>query len=153
MRSILRTFASAAVLTALVLGIGASTVVAGSTLASAMSSAGYEFTDEWCSDDRGTRECTYVNAMLVVTSGPDGREKSQVTLRQTRTSHAADGTQIGPGRTSSFSRTGFTDGGRDLSLSVNLTDGVGDRSDCGSTYLVRVVGYELLVERRPAPRC
>lgn len=153
MRSLFRTLASATMLTALVFGAAASTVAAGSTLASAVSSAGYELTEEWCVEQGPVRDCTVVNATLIVTSAPDGRETVRVTLRETMSSEAPDGSPVGAPRTSSFSRTMFTDGSRDPSFSVSLAHAVDDGGACVWTYIVTVVEYELFVERLAAPDC
>ena len=147
MRSRSRTIVAAVVLTALSFGVGASTLAAGSTLASAMSSTGSEFTEEWCVGDGPTRDCALVNAVVTVTSAPDGGQMARLTFRQTVTAHGSDGQPSGASRTSSFSRTVYAEGGRNPSFSVSLNHGAGDAEACLWTYTVTVVEYDLLIEK------
>jgi hypothetical protein len=153
MRSLSRTIVSAVVLTALSFGIGASTLAAESTLASAISSTGSEFTEEWCVGDGPARDCALVNAVVTVTSAPDGGQTARLTFRQTVTAHGSDGQPSGASRTSSFSRTVHAEGGRNPSFSVSLSHGAGDSGTCLSTYTVTVVKYDLLIEKLAGSGC
>ena len=157
MQSLIRGLAATALVVAFGIGIGAgpgvSSVAAASPLASAMSSAGFDFDDEWCVDHGTTYDCAVVNAVLIVTSTPDGRDIARITYRQVVTSFAADGTKIGHARDMSMDRTFFAGGGQGATFSVSHTRAVGELGSCVSTILFRIVDGELLVDRYAGAGC
>lgn len=157
MRTLIRGLAATALVVALGLGIGAgpwvSSVSAASPLASAMSSAGFDVDDEWCVDHGTTYDCTVVQAILIVTSGPDGRDIAHLTYRQVVTSFGADGAQIGHPRAMSMDRTVFVGGGQDVTFSVSHTRTASEVDSCVSTSLFKIVAGDLVVDRYAGPGC
>src|SRR5688572_12123976 len=137
MRSLLRTLIASTAVAALLLGAGAASVLASSPTGASASVQRYDFDDAWCFDYGDTYDCTVVDATLMVTIAPDGRELARIHHRQVVKSFAADGTQIGSSRTASLDRTVFADGGQDSTFSVSHTRAVGDGWTCVSTYLVK----------------
>jgi hypothetical protein len=133
MRTFVRTLAATAVLTALVLGSAVSTVLAASPTGDSATVQRYDFDDAWCFDYGTSYDCSVVDAFLTVTITPDGRET---------------GTQ-----TVSFDKTVFADGGQDRTFSVSHTRAVGDFGTCVSTYVLKIVDYELQFERYAGPGC
>lgn len=153
MRSLVRSLFASAAIAALVIGAGASTVLAAGPAGTSASVQRYDFDDAWCFDYGDTYDCTVVDATLLVTATPDGREHGRIHFRQSVESFAADGTQIGSSRTVAFDRTVFADGGQDSTFSVSHTRAVGDGWTCVSTYLLKIVDYELQLERTNGPLC
>ena len=153
MRTLVRTLAATAVLTALVLGTAVSTVLAASPTANAATVDRYEFDDAWCFDYGTSYDCTVVDGTLAVTSTPDGRDIARINVRTLVKSFDPSGVQIGSSRTVSFDKTVFADGGQDSTFSVSHTRAVGDFGTCVSTYLFKIVDYELRFERFSGPGC
>ena len=153
MRTLIRTLAATAVLTVLVLGTTVSTVLAASPTADPATVERYEFDDAWCFDHGPWYDCSVVDATLAVTSTPDGRELARINFRMTVDSFDPSGVQIGSSRTVSFDRTVFADGGQDSTFSVSHTRAVGQFGTCVSTYLFKIVDYELQFERFTGPGC
>ncbi len=152
MRTILRTLATSAAVAVLLLGTAA-TALAGSPTGNGATVERYDFDSEWCFDQGPWVDCTVVDAALFVTSTPDGRDIARITFRQVVTSYDPSGAEIGSSRTVSFDRTVFSDGGQDSTFSVSHTRAVGDFGTCVSTYLFKVVDYELEIDRYTGPGC
>ena len=153
MRTLVRTLAATALLTALVLGTAVSTVLAASPTANSATVERYEFDDAWCFDYGTSYDCSVVDGTLAVTSTPDGRDIARINFRMLVTSFDPSGVQIGSSRTVSFDKTVFADGGQDSTFSVSHTRAVGDFGTCVSTYLLKIVDYELQFERFSGPGC
>lgn len=153
MRTLIRTLAATAVLTALVLGTTVSTVLAGSPSANTATVDRYDYDEAWCFDYGTSYDCSVVNATLAVTTTPDGRDIARINFRIVVKSFDPSGVQIGSSRTVSFDRTVFADGGQDESFSVSHTRTVGDFGTCVSTYLFKIVDYELQFEQFVGPGC
>jgi hypothetical protein len=83
----------------------------------------------------------------VVTLGP------RINFRTTVQSFDPSGVQIGSSRTVAFDKTVFADGGQDKTFSVTHTRAVGDFGTCVSTYLFKIVDYELQFEKDTGPGC
>lgn len=153
MRTLFRTIAAIAVLTALVLGSAASTVLAASPSGTSATVDRYEYDDAWCFDQGPWTDCSVVNGTLAVTTTPDGRDIARINFRMLVRSYDPSGVQIGTTRTVSFDRTVFADGGQDETFSVTHTRAVGDFGTCVSTYLFKIVDYELQLDRFTGPGC
>jgi hypothetical protein len=153
MRTFLRTLAATAVLTALVLGTAVSTVLAASPTGNSANVERYDFDQEWCFDYGTSYDCSVVDAFLTVTVTPDGRETGRIHFRMVVNSFDPSGVQIGSSRTVSFDTTVFADGGQDKTFSVSHTRAVGDFGSCVSTYLLKIVDYELQFEQYAGPGC
>jgi hypothetical protein len=152
MRTLIRTLAASAVLMALVLGTAVSTVLAASPSASA-SVERYDYDEAWCFDYGTSYDCSVVDATLAVTITPDGRDIARINFRMVVTSFDPSGVQIGSSRTVSFDKTVFADGGQDETFSVSHTRAVGDFGTCLSTYLFKIVDYDLQFEQYAGPGC
>jgi hypothetical protein len=153
MRTLIRTLAATAVLTALVLGTAASTVLAASPSASSATVERYAYDEAWCFDYGTSYDCSVVDAKLAVTTTPDGRDIARINYRMVVKSFDPSGVQIGSSRTVSFDRTVFADDGQDESFSVSHTRAVGDFGTCVSTYLFKIVDYDLQFEQFVGPGC
>jgi hypothetical protein len=152
MRTLLRTIAATAALAALVVGAGASTVLAASPTGPA-SVERYNFDDEWCFDSGIYYDCSIVDGTLAVTTTPDGRALARIHFREQVQRFDPSGVQIASMRTVSFDRTVFAEGGQDKTFSVSHSRAVGDFGRCVSTYLLKIVDYELAFERYNGPGC
>ena len=153
MRTFVRTLAATAVLTALVLGSAVSTVLAASPAGNPATVQRYDFDDAWCFDYGTSYDCSVVDAFLAVTITPDGREAGRIHFRMDVQSFDPSGVQIGSTRTVSFDKTVFADGGQDKTFSVSHTRAVGDFGTCVSTYVLKIVDYELQFEQYVGPGC
>ena len=153
MRTFVRTLAATAVLTALVLGSAVSTVLAASLSSSSATVQRYDYDEAWCFDYGTSYDCSVVDAFLTVTVTPDGRETGRIHFRMNVQSFDPSGIQIGSTRTVSFDKTVFADGGQDKSFSVSHTRAVGDFGTCVSTYLFKIVDYDLQFEQFNGPGC
>jgi hypothetical protein len=153
MHTFIRTLAATAVLTALVLGSAVSTVLAASPSENGATVERYDFDDAWCFDYGTSYDCSVVDATLAVTITPDGRDIARINFRMTVQSFDPSGVQIGSSRMVSFDKTVFADGGQDKTFSVSHTRAVGDFGTCVSTYLFKIVDYELQFETYAGPGC
>jgi hypothetical protein len=151
-RTLLRTIAASAAIAALV-GGGASTAFAASSAANPASVVRYDFDDEWCFDYGTSYDCSVVDATLIVTVTPDGRELARIHFREEVASFDRSGVQIGSTRIVAFDRTVFANGGQDETFSVTHTRAVGEDGKCVSTYLFKIVDYELQFEKYIGPGC
>jgi len=133
--------------------VSVSTAFAASPSANSATVDRYAYDDAWCFDYGTSYDCSVVNAKLAVTSTPDGRDIARINFRMTVQSFDLSGVQIGSSRTVSFDRTVFAEGGQDESFSVSHTRAVGDFGTCVSTYLFKVVDYELQFEQFVGPGC
>ena len=153
MRTLLRAVAATAVLAALVVGTGVSPAFATSPNAGPASVERYNFDDEWCFDSGIYYDCSIVDGTLSVTITPDGRALARIHFREQVKRFDPSGVQIASTRIVAFDRTVFADGGQDKTFSVSHTRAVGDFGKCVSTYLLKVVDYELQFERYNGPGC
>ena len=153
MRTLTRTLAATAVLMALVLGTAVSTVLAASPSANSANVTRYDYDEAWCFDYGTSYDCSVVDAFLAVTITPDGRETGRIHFRMDVQSFDPSGVQIGSTRTVSFDKTVFADGGQDKTFSVSHTRAVGDFGTCVSTYVLKIVAYELQFEKYVGPGC
>ena len=152
MRTLLRTLAVAAALAA-ALGAGASTALAASPTGNSASVERYNFDESWCFDYGTSYDCSTVQATLMVTIMPDGRELGRIHFREEVKSFNPSGVQIGSTRVVAFDRTVFANGGQDETFSVSHTRAVGDFGTCVSTYVLKIVDYELQYEKYNGPGC
>lgn len=150
---ILRTLAAALAVSALLLGIGASSALAASDAGNGASTTRYTFADEWCFDFGTTVDCSVSRGSLTVTSTPDGHDIARIHNRLSVTTLDANGVQIGASRLTTFDRTVFADGGQDSSFSVEHGKATGPGYDCVFGYRLKIVGYELISERYLGPGC
>lgn len=153
MRTCIRTLAATAVLTALVLGSAVTTVLAASPTGTSATVARYDYDEAWCFDYGSSYDCSVVDAFLRVTITPDGRETGRIHFRMNVQSFDPSGGRIGSTRTVSFDKTVFADGGQDKTFSVSHTRAVGDFGKCASTYILKIVDYELQFEKYVGPGC
>jgi len=152
-RTFVRTLATTAVLSALLLGTAASTAFAASPTGNAATVQRYDYDEAWCFDYGTSYDCSVVDAFLTVTITPDGHETGRIHFRMNVQSFDPSGVQIGSTRTVSFDKTVFADGGQDKTFSVNHTRAVGDFGKCVSTYVLKIVAYELQFEKYVGPGC
>jgi uncharacterized protein RhaS with RHS repeats len=153
MRTFARTLAATAVLTTLILGTAVSSVFAASPTGDAATVQRYDYDEAWCFDYGTSYDCSVVDATLAVTITPDGRETGRINFRMNVQSFDANGVQIGSTRTVAFDKTVFADGGQDKTFSVSHTRAVGDFGTCVSTYVLKIVDYELQFEKYVGPGC
>ena len=151
MRTFLRTLAATAALTAILIGTAVPTALAAPGNAATVDR--YEFDDAWCFDYGTSYDCSVVDGTLAVTITPDGREAARINFRMIVKSFDPSGVQIGSTRTVSFDKTVFADGGQDKTFSVSHTRAVGDFGTCVSTYVLKIVDYELQFEQLNGPGC
>jgi hypothetical protein len=153
MHTFLRALAASAILATVLLGAGASTVLAGSGAATPATPDRYVFDADWCFDDGHRIICTTMNGSLFVVATPDGREMATIHVRQDVEITDYAGARLGGYRTTSIDRTVFADGGQDSTFTVTHTkaDGLGYR--CESTTILKVVDYEVKVEKLTGPLC
>ena len=153
MRTLVRTLAATAALTAILIGTAVPTALAASPSANSANVERYDFDAEWCFDHGAWYDCTTVDATLAVTVTPDDRHIARINFRESVTSFDPTGVEIGSSRTVSFDRTVFADGGQDSTFSVSHTRAVGDFGTCVSTYLFKIVDYDLQLEKYNGPGC
>jgi hypothetical protein len=153
MGTLLRTLAATAALTGLLLGTAVSTVLAATPYPNAAFVERYEFDNAWCLDQGPWTDCSVVDAALAVTITPDDRHIARINFRMVVESFDHSGVQIGSSRTVSFDRTVFADGGQDETFSVSHTRSVGEFGTCVSTYLFKIVDYDLQFEQFNGPGC
>ncbi|HUP54150.1 MAG TPA: hypothetical protein VM408_01480 [Methylomirabilota bacterium] len=153
MRTFVRTLAATAILMALVLGTAVSSVLAASPTGNSATVARYDYDEAWCFDYGTSYDCSVVDAFLTVTVTPDGRETGRIHFRMNVQSFDPSGVQIGSSRTVSFDKSVFADGGQDKTFSVSHTRAVGDFGKCVSTYILKIVDYELQSEKFVGPGC
>jgi hypothetical protein len=153
MRTLIRTLAATAALTAILIGTAVPTALAAPASANSADVERYEFDDAWCFDYGTSYDCSVVDATLAVTATPDGRDIARIHFRMIVKSFDPSGIQIGSSRTVSFDRTVFADGGQNESFSVSHTRAVGEFGTCVSTYLFKIVDYELQFEQFNGPGC
>ena len=153
MRTFARTLFATALLAALVLGTAVSSVLAASPTDSSATVQRYDYDEAWCFDYGTSYDCSVVDAFLTVTVTPDGRETGRIHFRMNVQSFDPSGVQIGSTQTVSFDKTVFADGGQDKTFSVSHTRAVGDYGKCVSTYVLKIVDYELQFEKYVGPGC
>jgi hypothetical protein len=152
MRTLVRALATTAAIAVLTLA-GSSAALAASPTGSSASVERYNFDSDWCFDYGSSYDCTTVDATLFVTITPDGRDIARITYRETVTSFDPNGVEIGSARTVSFDRTVFADGGQDQTFSVSHTRAEGEFGTCVTTYLLKIVDYELHLDKYTGPGC
>ena len=153
MRTFVRILAATAVLTALVLGSAVTTVLAASPTGTSATVARYDYDEAWCFDYGTSHDCSVVDATLFVTITPDGRNLARIHFREEVKSFDPSGVQIGSTRVVALDRTVFANGGQDKTFSVSHTRAVGDFGTCVSTYVLKIVDYELQYEKYNGPGC
>jgi hypothetical protein len=153
MRTLLRSLAATLALSAIVLGAGATTVLAASDNGNSAATYRYVFHDEWCFDQGATLDCSVADGTLSATYTPDGREIARIHYRLIVTTFDESGVQVGASRESSFDRTVFADGGQSSTFTVEHHRATGPGYDCRYGYRLRIVDYELVSERYTGPGC
>lgn len=152
MRTFARTLAATAVLSALLLGTAVSTTLAASPTGNSATVTRYDFDDAWCFDYGDRYDCSVVDATLFVTTVPDGRDILRITFRELIESFDASGVQIGITRVNSFQRSVYADD-TDQNFSVTHTRAVGDWGSCVSTYLFKIVDFQVQMDKYTGPVC
>jgi hypothetical protein len=89
---------------------------------------------------------------LSVTITPDGRNLARIHFRELTKSFDPSGVQIGSTRTVSFGRSVFSVD-QDQTFSVSHTRAVGAFGTCVSTYLFKVVDFEVDLDKYTSPGC
>jgi hypothetical protein len=153
MRTLVRTLAATAALAAFVLVTAVSPALATSPTGDGAAIARYDFDDAWCFDYGTYYDCSVVDATLAVTTTPEGRNIARIDFREVVKSFDPSGVQIGSSRTTSFDRYVDGDGAADQTFSVSHTRGIGPYGTCVSTYLFRIVDFNLEFEKRNGPGC
>ena len=153
MRTFFRTLAATAVLTALVLGSAVSTVLAASPTGNSATVQRYDFDEAWCFDYGTSYDCSVVDAFLAVTITPDGRETGRIHFRMDRPelrSERRPDRQL-PDRLVRQDRLRRRRPGQDLQRQPHPR---GRRlRHCVSTYVLKIVDYELQFEKYAGPGC
>ena len=152
MRTFARTLAAAAALSALLLGFAVSTTLAASPTGNSATVTSYDFDDAWCFDYGAWYDCSVVDATLSVTTTPDGRDLARIHVRELTKSFDPNGVQVGSVRTVSFDRYVFAED-QDRTFSVRHTRAVGDYGTCVSTYLFKIVDFEVQMDKYTGPGC
>jgi hypothetical protein len=146
---ILRTLAATLAVSAILLGAGATSVLA----AADTGTARYTFADEWCFDHGTTVDCSVTRGTLSVTATPDGREVVRIQHRIAVTTYDTDGAVVGQSRERSLSRTVYVDGGQVSTFTIEHGRATGPGYDCVYGYQLKVVDFELVSERYTGPGC
>ena len=150
---ILRTLAATLAVSAILLGAGATSVLAASDPAGGATTARYTFGDEWCFEYATTVDCSVTRGTLSVTSTPEGRDVVRIHHRIVVKTYDASGVQVGASRETSYDRTISTDEGQISLFTIEHGKAVGDGYDCVYGYQLKIVDYELVSERYTGPGC
>jgi hypothetical protein len=153
MRTFLRTLAATAALTAVVLGAGASTAFAASDNGSPAGTYREVRHDEWCFDDGAIEYCTVQDTAISWTFAPSGGAVIRIHNTNVVTMFDEGGARIGETTSRSLSRSIWTDAGQksEFNLSHNRFDGPG--GGCSYVLQVKIVGYEVVLDRFLGPDC
>ena len=151
MRSLLRSLAATAALTALLAAFAATPALAAPGVTAETDR--YTFGDEWCFDDGWTVNCFETHGTLSVTVTPDGRDMARIHFREDVHTFDQAGVEIGSYKVTSMDRTVFADGGQDSSFSVSHERARSDGQKCIYTYQLKIVDYEIVKEQLNGPVC
>jgi hypothetical protein len=152
MRTFARTLAATAALSVLLLGLAVSTALAASPTGNGATVTSYDFDEEWCFDYGDGYDCSVVDATLFVATVPDGRDILRIHFRELTKSFDASGVQIGTSRVAAFQRSVYADD-TDQSFSVTHTRAAGDWGTCVSTYLFKIVDFQVQMDKYTGPGC
>lgn len=152
MRSVLRALFAIAAIATLALG-GASAALASSDKLPAFSER-YEFHDEWCFDQGDWTDCTVNGGTLVVTYNPNTKATARIHFHTDIKSYDnVTGEQIATTKSRSFDRTVFEDGFQSKVFTVEHTRYDGPMGTCVVTYKLKIVEYEVVVDKYLGPGC
>jgi hypothetical protein len=153
MRNVFRAFLAAAAIAATALAGSASVAAASSDNLPSFSER-YEFDDAWCFDYGDVTDCTVQHVTAVAQYKSGGDASLRLNVRQaTKTTDNATGTQVGSMRISSVEKTLFEDGFRSRTFTVRHTRYDGPLGTCISTYQVKVIEFDVIVDRFNGPGC
>jgi hypothetical protein len=153
MRSFLRTLAATAALSALLLGAGASSALAASDQGNPAHTYRYVFHDEWCFDDGLTVDCSVADGVVSSTTSPSGRDVLRIHYQLDVTTFDEDGVQIGTSSETSFERWITVEEGSSSVFVVEHHRAAAEGVDCAYGYELKIVDYELQMERYTGPGC
>ena len=153
MRNIFRAFLAAAAMAATAL-TGSASVVAASSDNLPSFSERYEFDDAWCFDYGDVTDCTVQHLTMVVQYKSSGDATLRLNERESiKTTDNATGLQVGATKLSSVDKTVFDDGFQSKTFTVRHVRYDGPEGKCISTFQVKVVDFEVEVDRYLGPGC
>jgi len=153
MRNVFRVFLAAAAIAATALAGSASVAAASSDNLPSFSER-YETDDAWCFDYGDVTDCTVQHLTMVIQYKSSGDSTLRFSEKQSIvTTDNATGLQVGSQRLSSIERTVFEDGFRSRTFTVRHVHGVDTAGACIYTYQLKVVGYDVTVDRYQGPGC
>ncbi|MFL5749341.1 MAG: hypothetical protein ACJ767_01855 [Chloroflexota bacterium] len=153
MRNIFRTFLAAAAMAATAL-TGSASVAAASSDNMPSFSERYQFDDAWCFDYGDVTDCTDQHVTMVVQFKSSGDATLRLNLREAiKTTDNATGVPVGSTRLSSVEKTLYEDGFQSRTFTVRHTRYDGPEGTCISTYQVKVVDFDVVVDRFNGPGC
>jgi hypothetical protein len=153
MRTFLRTLGATAALSALLLGAGASSALAASDQGDPAHTYRYVFHDEWCFNDGVDVDCSIADGVLSWTTTPQGRTVARIHYNLDVTTYDENGVKIGESSLSTFDRTIDVENGQTSTFTVQRQSASGEGYDCSFGYLLRVVDFELQMEKYTGPGC
>ena len=153
MRNVLRAFLAAASIAATAIA-GSASVAAASTENLPSFSERYEFDDAWCFDYGDVTDCTVQHVTMVVQYKSSGDSTLRFNERQSiTTTDNATGLQVGSTKLSSVDKTVYEDGFQSKTFTVRHVRYDGPEGTCISTYQVRLVVFDVKVDRYLGPGC
>ena len=153
MRNVFRTLLAAGAIAATALAGSASVAAASSDNLPSFSER-YEFHDAWCFDYGDVTDCTVQDGTAVIQYKSSGDASLRLNVKEViKTTDNATGVQVGSTRTSSVEKTLYEDGFRSRTFTVRHTRYDGPEGTCISTYQVKVVEFDVIVDRFNGPGC
>lgn len=153
MRNVFRAFLAAAAIAATAFAGSASIAAASSDNLPSFSER-YEFEDAWCLDYGDVTDCTVQHVTAVAQYKSSGDATLRLNERQSiTTTDDATGLQVGSQKLSSVEKTLYEDGFRSRTFTVRHTRYEGPLGTCISTYQVKVVEFDVIVDRFNGPGC
>jgi hypothetical protein len=153
MRTLLRTLAATAALTALLIGAGASGALAASDQGNPAHTYRNVFHDEWCFDGGETTDCSIADGTVAATTTPDGREIGRIHYTLDVTTYDAAGTVVGTRSTRTFDRVIVLEDGSGSLFTLERYTATGVGEDCAYGYKLSMVDDELKMEKFTGPGC
>ena len=151
MRTLLRFLATTAAVTALVIG-GASSALAASDKLPAFSEH-LSYQEAWCFDQGDRLDCTVQTVKFIATYTPDLRATGRFHVVDNVTSYDDAGNVVATSTTRTTSRSVFVDGFQYATFSTTHNRYDGPEGTCTSTYQVRIVDFEVKLDRFLGPGC
>jgi ABC-type transport system substrate-binding protein len=153
MRNVFRAFLAAAAIAATALAGSASVAAASSDNLPSFSER-YEIDDAWCFDYGDVTDCTVQHITAVIQFKSSGDSTLRLSEKQSiTTTDNATGLQVGSQKLTSVEKTVFEDGFQSKTWTIRHVRYDGPEGTCISTYQVKVVDFEVQVDRFLGPGC